>query len=105
MRKLLIALAVVAQPAFADSYLMSFTPEGHAQLIMEHDLALPPNPLMRGPLFWSLIDDENPHVSEYIAAAETVVVMSDAQREKLRAKCKHIDDTCVDTILSEQGHD
>jgi hypothetical protein len=105
MRKLLIALAIVAQPALADSYLMSFTPEGHAQLIMEHNLALPEKPLMRGPLFWILIDDNNPNVSEYIGAAETVVVMSDAKRAELQAQCEHIDDTCVDSILSEQGHD
>lgn len=104
MRKLLIALAIVAQPALADSYLMSLTTEGYAKLVMEHNIA-PKETVWREGNIWFLIDDENKNVTEYMDAAETVVVMSDAQRKKLKAKCKHIDGTCVESILSEQGHD
>lgn len=104
MRKFLIALVVVAQSATADSYLMSLTPEANAKLVMEQYIT-PKETTWRDGRIWFLIDDENKNVAEYMEAAETVVVMSDAQRKKLKAKCKHIDNLCVASILSEQGHD
>lgn len=104
MRKLLIALAIVAQPALADTYLVSFTPQANAKLVMEHGVT-PKETVWREGRIWALIDDRDPSIAEYMEAAETVVVMSDAQRKKLKAKCKHIDNTCVASILSEQGHD
>lgn len=105
MRKFLIALAIVAQPTFAENYLVSYTPDSHAKLIMEQNIGLPKGFKLSEANYWGMVDDNNPDVTKYLEYAETIVTMSDAERNRLTAKCGTIDASCVQDILGEEGHD
>lgn len=105
MRKFLIALAIAAQSALAENYLVSYTPDSHAKLIMEQNISLPKGFKLSEANYWGMVDDNNPDIIKYLDYAETIVAMSDAERNKLKAKCGTIDANCVQSILGEEGHD
>jgi hypothetical protein len=96
MRKFLIALVVVAQPAAAD-LLLSMSPENQARLIMEQDLPLPKGAMLRDSNFWSIVSGKDANMRAYLNSANSATVMNIPTRSY--TQCAEISNECIDNIL------
>lgn len=106
MRKLIIALAVIAQPALADYYVVAVPSDRMTEMVAYEGVPRPVDAYGDDDKHdWLVVKDNDEHVKEYLDNATDIIPMSASALQHFKKTCGVVARTCVQTILAESGHD